>query len=144
MRTIKKVRLSDSVIETIKEIIKEEKLEDNITFTGEMTDVAKTVAQFDVLAAPFTEPHFSRLCGEAAAAGKVIIAFDIAGPGEEITNNETGFLVKPFEENQLAGKFELLIKNPEIKKQMEEKAAEFAKQVFDADKNFSKVIKLME
>jgi len=131
-------------IEQLREIIKEEKLEDNITFTGEMTDVAKTVAQFDVLAAPFTEPHFSRLCGEAAAAGKVIIAFDIAGPGEEITNNETGFLVKPFEENQLAGKFELLIKNPEIKKQMEEKAAEFAKQVFDADKNFSKVIKLME
>ena len=59
-------------IEQLREIIKLENLDDNVTFTGEMTDVAKIVAQFDVLAAPFTEPHFSRLCGEAAAAGKVI------------------------------------------------------------------------
>jgi len=106
--------------------------------------VANIVAQFDALAAPFTEPHFSRLCGEAAAAGKVIVAFDICGPGEEIINEETGFLVKPFDEEEFAKKLELLIKSPEIKSQMEEKAAEYALKVFDADANFSKVMKLIE
>lgn len=130
-------------IEQLKKIIKDENLENNVTFTGEMTDVAKIVAQFDALAAPFTEPHFSRLCGEAAAAGKVITAFDICGPGEEIINDETGFLVKPFDEKEFAEKLEILIKSPETKKRMEEKASEYAIKVFDADANFSKVMELM-
>ena len=133
-----------SYIEQLKKIIKDEDLENNVTFTGEMTDVAKIVAQFDALAAPFTEPHFSRLCGEASAAGKVITAFDICGPGEEIINNETGFLVKPFDENEFAKKLELLIKSPETKKEMEGKAAEYALKVFDADANFNKVMELIE
>jgi len=133
-----------SYIKQLQEIIKTENLDANVTFTGEITNVAKVVAQFDVLAAPFTEPHFSRLCGEAAAAGKVITAFDICGPGEEIIDKSTGFLIKPFDEKQFAEKLEFLINNPEIKKQMEQNAAEYAVQVFDADTNFSKVMKMME
>ncbi|RLD10221.1 MAG: hypothetical protein DRI44_06545 [Chlamydiae bacterium] len=131
-------------IEQLREIIKNENLGENVTFTGEMSDVAKIVAQFDALAAPFTEPHFSRLCGEAATAGKVITAFDICGPGEEIINNETGFLVNPFDEKEFSEKLEFLIENPEKRKQMEEKAAEYALKVFDADTNFYKVMGLIE
>lgn len=131
-------------IEKLRDIIKSEKIENNVTFTGEKTDVAATVAQFDLLAAPFTEPHFSRLCGEAAAAGKVIIAFDINGPGEEIINEKTGFLVKPFDENMFAEKIELLINNSDVLKQMEQNALERAIDVFDAETNFNKVISLIE
>ena len=133
-----------SYIEQLRNIIKNENLENNVTFTGEITNVAETVAQFDALAAPFTEPHFSRLCGEAAAAGKVIIAFDICGPGEEIINNDTGFLIKPFDEKQFAEKLEFLINNPEKRKKMESNASEYAVKVFDADINFSKVMRMIE
>ena len=131
-------------IEELRELIKNESLENNITFTGEKTDVANTIAQFDLLAVPFTEPHFSRLCGEAAAAGKVVIAFDIGGPGEEIINNETGFLISPFDEKEFADKIEFLINNPETRKKMEKRALERADKVFNADNNFNKVIRLIE
>jgi len=123
-------------------IIKRENLEKNVSFTGEITNVTAVISQLDVLAAPFTEPHFSRLCGEAAMAGKVIIAFDIDGPGEEIIDGETGFLVKPFNVNEFADKLETALTNPEMRKMMEAKAPEHAKKVFEADKNFEKVMEL--
>ncbi len=141
---ISKLLGKKTYIKQLQEIIKTENLDANVTFTGERTDVSKIVAQFDVLTAPFTEPHFSRLCGEAAAAGKVITAFDICGPGEEIIDNKTGFLIKPFDEKQFAEKLEFLIDNPEIRKQMEQNAAEYAVQMFDADTNFSKVMGMIE
>jgi len=141
---ISKLLGKKSYVEQLHNIIKNQNLENYVSFTGEITNVAEIVAQFDALAAPFTEPHFSRLCGEAAAAGKVITAFDICGPGEEIINNDTGFLVKPFDEKQFAEKLELLINNPEIRKKMEKNAAEYAVKVFDADINFSKVMRMIE
>ena len=131
-----------SYLDFLNSIIKKYNLEDEVSFTGEVTNVSKIISQLDVLAAPFTEPHFSRLCGEAAMTGKVIVAFDIDGPGEEIIEGETGFLVKPFNVNKFADKLEIVLTNPEMRKAMEGKAKEHAKKVFDADKNFKKVMEL--
>ena len=129
-------------LDLLNSIIKKENLEDEVSFTGEVTNVLKIISQLDVLAAPFTEPHFSRLCGEAAMIGKVIVAFDIDGPGEEIIDGETGFLVKPFDVKEFADKLEVALTNLEMRKEMGRKAINHAKKVFDADKNFEKVMKL--
>jgi len=123
-------------------IVKRENIEEEVTFTGEVTNVHEVITQLDVLAAPFTESHFSRLCGEAAMAGKVIVSFDIDGPGEEIIDGETGFLVKPFNVKEFADKLELALTKPDLRKEMEGKAKEHGKKVFDADKNFAKVMEL--
>jgi glycosyltransferase involved in cell wall biosynthesis len=131
-------------IEQLRSIIAEECLADRVTFTGERTAVAALVSGLDVLAVPFTEPHFSRLCGEAAAAGKPVVAFDIDGPGEEIMDGETGFLVPAFNEAALAGKLRYALEHPEWRAQVARRGPAHARDVFAADVNVAKVFRLYE
>jgi len=52
--------------------------------------------EHDIVIFPSTWPEpFGRVAVEAMAAGKIIIASDIGGISEIITDNMTGFLVKP-------------------------------------------------
>jgi glycosyltransferase involved in cell wall biosynthesis len=127
---------------TLKEIIAEEHLEKHVTFTGERLAVEKLVAQCDILAIPFTEPHFSRLCGEAAAAGRPAVAFAIDGPGEEIIDGQTGLLVKPFDIDDLAEKLTYLCEKPDERLRMGTAASRLGKTVFNGDRNVEQVFSL--
>jgi glycosyltransferase involved in cell wall biosynthesis len=115
-----------------------------VTFTGERTSVAELVSALDVLAVPFTEPHFSRLCGEAAAAGKPVVAFDIDGPGEEVIEGETGWLVPPFDGAALADRLRFALEHPEWRREVARRAPVHARDVFAADTNVTRVFELYE
>jgi glycosyltransferase involved in cell wall biosynthesis len=131
-------------IEQLRALVAAENLEDCVTFTGERTSVERIVSQLDLLVVPFTEPHFSRLCGEAAAAGKPVIAFNIDGPGEEIIAGETGLLVEPFDETELAEQMKYALAHPEWRAKVAERAPAHAQEVFAAGKNVAKVFALYE
>lgn len=126
----------------LRTLVQREGLDDTVTFTGPMQRVDTAVPQCDILVVPFLEPHFSRLCAEAAAAGKPAIAFDIDGPGEEITDNETGFLATPFSVDSLAEKIGILVEDSIRRAEIGRAAAKRAEEVFDLHRNVEKVMHL--
>ncbi len=139
---IKKILGRPRYSDLLRDLIEQEGLAENVTFTGSMQRVDTAVPQCDILTVPFMEPHFSRLCAEAAAAGKPAIAFDIDGPGEEIIDGKTGCLATPFSVDSLAEKIEIPVKYPELCKTMGTAAAKHAEDVFDLHKNVEKVMRL--
>ena len=129
-------------IERLHALVAAEGLEREVTFTGERLDATRLANQFDVVAVPFIEPHFSRLCAEAAAAGVVAVAFDIDGPGEEIIDGQTGFLARPFDAHDLAAKIEQVLARPAERRTMGDHARRRAAEIFDAEKNVAVVLAL--
>ncbi|MCX7846857.1 MAG: glycosyltransferase [bacterium] len=126
----------------LRQLIAQFQLHNYVTFTGERTDVADLVPQCDILVVPFTEPHFSRLCGEAALAARPVVAFNIDGPGEEIIDGVTGLLAKPFSPTDLADKLEILLTHPALRHQLGAAARQHAANFFDADRNVRAVLSL--
>jgi len=128
--------------ERLRTRISAEGLNGIVSFVGERLEVERLVAQFDLLVVPFIEPHFSRLCGEAAAAGKPAIAFKIDGPGEEIIDGVTGLLAQPFSAKDLADKIEFALAHPYERRQMGGAGKARAADVFDGKKNMDEVLSL--
>lgn len=129
-------------LQTLADIIAEEHLEHAVTFTGERLQVEKLVPQCDILAVPFIEPHFSRLCGEAAASGRPAVAFAIDGPGEEIVDHRTGLLAEPVDIVDFADKLAYLCMNPAECERMGKAAAKRAETLFNGNRNAEKVFSL--
>lgn len=132
----------EAYITSVRRIIAVEQLEDRVTFTGEHTNVDELVPQCEILAAPFTEPHFSRLCGEAARAGRPAVAFAIDGPGEEIVDGVTGLLARPFDSADLAEKLAALLGDAALRERMGTAARAHAARVFSAETNVAAVMAL--
>jgi glycosyltransferase involved in cell wall biosynthesis len=131
-------------INRLRALIAAEDVQAHVTFTDEFTEVDDAVRECEVLVVPFIEPHFSRLCAEAAAAGRPAVAFAIDGPGEEILDRQTGLLVKPFDAADLADKLAELLTNPSLRAALGTTAKAHASNVFDAERNMQQVLRLYD
>lgn len=131
-------------INRLRALIAAEGVAAHVTFTDEFTDVDDAVRECDVLVVPFIEPHFSRLCAEAAAAGRPAVAFAIDGPGEEILDRQTGLLAKPFDAADLADKLAELLTTPSLRAALGTAAKARAAEVFDAERNMRQVLTLYD
>ena len=104
-KNIKELDISDKVI--------------HIPFTKE---IAKIWQCIDIAVVPSIEPEpFGLVAVEAMLAKKPVIASNHGGLTEIIINNETGFLVEPNNENQLAETIITLIENPKLRQEFGEK-----------------------
>ncbi|OAI04489.1 glycosyltransferase family 4 protein [Methylomonas methanica] len=70
-------------------------LQNRVFFPGIIFDIAGYIAEVDIIAAPFTEPHFARPILEAGAMKTVVITSDIDGTREMVLNGQAGYLAKP-------------------------------------------------
>lgn len=85
-----------------------------IPFTTEITKIWQAI---DIAVVPSTEPEpFGLVAVEAMLAKKPVIGSNHGGLTEIIVNTETGFLVEPNNEIQLAEAISKLIENPELRK----------------------------
>lgn len=66
---------------------------------------------------------------EGMATRTPLVSFDIpTGPNEIIVNEKNGFLITPFNIDQMAGKVIKLINKPEMRQQMGKKHGEYTKE----------------
>ena len=84
-------------------------------------EMKKLFAEAAVIAAPslYLDP-FPTVNLEAMAAGRPVVGTCFGGTKEAVVNNETGYIVNPYDEKELAAKIVDLLKN-------KEKAAAFGK-----------------
>jgi glycosyltransferase involved in cell wall biosynthesis len=90
----------------------------NLVFTGHRDDVEDLYAGFDMYALPSYREGFPRSAMEAAACGVPVIATDIRGCRQVVSDGQSGLLVPLHDPARLAAAIEELVVDPALRKQM--------------------------
>lgn len=123
---VKVVCAGDGVLlESIKEEIKKEKLDENILMLGFRTDIDDLIASCDVGVLMSYREGLPKNIMELMAGKKPVIGTDIRGIRDLVIDGCNGFLVKVGDSEDTARKIELLKNNNEMLVEFSENAYEF-------------------
>ncbi len=89
-----------------------------IVFFGRINDIKNLTSQIDILIHPAIKEPFGRVLIEAMAMEKPVVAYNCGGPIEIIENEKTGYLVEPYNYQELAEKTLRLINDKELRNKM--------------------------
>lgn len=113
---------------------------EGITFHGMTLDPLKALAENQVFVLPSYMEGLSLALIEAAMMGKVIIATDVGGNNEVVSNNETGLLVSPGSVEDLIEKMCYVLDHKKDVDRMSKNVRKRFEEKFDFDKIFAKKI----
>lgn len=103
-------------------LVKEHDLQEVITLMGFRSDVPDILSCSDIFVLPSLNEGFPFSIVEAMAAGLPIIATDVGGNAEAVTDGETGRVIPPSDIVALSDAMEELISDAEKRKRMGAKA----------------------
>lgn len=92
-------------------------LKDDVKLVGYQSDMAVFFEMFDVFSLVSINESFGLVLVEAMMKKKPIVATHSGGIKYIVDDGETGFLVKPYQIDQIANKLEELVKNENLRKQ---------------------------
>jgi glycosyltransferase involved in cell wall biosynthesis len=95
------------------ELVRELGLAAAVTFLGERTDVPRILRALDLVLAPSWAEPFGRTIVEAMAMGVPVIATNVGGPAEIVTDGVDGLLLPPRQPAQWAEAAASLLEAPE-------------------------------
>jgi glycosyltransferase involved in cell wall biosynthesis len=105
---------------------------DRIVFAGPRADVARVVAELDVLALPSWTEGLPLVVLEAMAQRRPVVATPVGGTPEVVVDGETGLLVPPRDPDALAAALRRLLGDADLRRRMGEAAYERARTRFSA------------
>jgi len=108
-------------------------LSNRITFLGYRRDIDLLLNKLHVLLITSVAEPFGIVAIEGMAAGLPIIAFDVNGLNEIILHNRTGYLIKPFDINEMVKKTSILIRQDRTRLQMGNAAFQHFERNFSVD-----------
>jgi glycosyltransferase involved in cell wall biosynthesis len=115
---------------------------DNFRFLGKRTGIESLINSMDIcILSTFTE-GISNSILEYMALGKPVIATRGGGTVEIVQDNETGFLIEPSNPEELAGKVEVLLNDPQMRMKMGSAGNERIVNAFSIDQMVNKYIEL--
>ncbi|MBU2650878.1 MAG: glycosyltransferase [Bacteroidetes bacterium] len=88
----------------LQEQVRRMNLADHITFLGFVEDTKSFLNSIDILLVTSIWEGFGYSIAEGMACSKPVVAFDISSNPELITDNETGYLIEPFDIKAFAEK----------------------------------------
>ena len=106
-------------------------LERHVIWFGNIDNPFRILPNFDLAVLASYSESFSNAILEYGVAGLPIVASNVGGMAEIITDGENGFLVPPNQPEILAKKMVQLIENQEIRKNIANCAAETVRKNFD-------------
>jgi len=108
-------------------------IEDNVRFLGYRTDIPDILSATDIYVHPSVEEGFGIAIIEAMAVGLPVIATNVGGIPEIITNGVNGILVPPENPQALAEAIGDLIEHPDKRKALAEKGQQHVAATFTDD-----------
>ncbi len=110
-----------------------EPIKNSVTFTGVQAqdEVARTLADSDVLVLASFAEGVPVVLMEAMASGKPVIATQVAGVSELVKDNVNGLIVPPGDVDTLSKKITYLAENPSIRAKMGKAGRETVRAAFD-------------
>ncbi len=129
----------------LKKLISELELQDRVILTGELMDPRPAYAAMDVFVLPSAQPEpFGLVVTEALAMGVPVIATNMGGPVDQVTDGVTGFLVPPSDPQALAEKLELLYHDRLLLARMAETAPQQVAERFSVEQMMEKIHRIYE
>jgi glycosyltransferase involved in cell wall biosynthesis len=95
-------------------------LDDVVSLTGRVPNVAEYLSASDVLLSTSSREGLPRSVMEAMAAGLPVVAYDIRGCNDLVVDGETGFLVPFGDVHGLADRLAWLVQHPDERRHMGE------------------------
>jgi glycosyltransferase involved in cell wall biosynthesis len=110
-----------------------------VVFLGMRSDVPQLLAAHDTMLVPsIWKEAFGYVLIEAMAVGCPVIASDVGGIPEVITNDQEGLLVRPSDVVQLSDAIVSLARNPGVRGRLVHGAMEKVRRVFALDESISR------
>jgi len=125
--------------EKLKDWVKREKLNNQITFLGNIAELSSLFKILDVSVLPSTLEGLGLSILEAQANGVPVIASSIGGIPEIITDKETGILVKPSNPDELYQGIKLLLQDSQLRQKIINNAKRQIEERFSLEKMLSGV-----
>jgi glycosyltransferase involved in cell wall biosynthesis len=119
-------------------------LSDKVEFIGAVDDVRPYLAKMDIFVLPSVSEGLSLVVLEAAAAAKFIVAANVGGVPEIITDRENGLLFKPKNIEQLLQHLNWADENRERAIKMAERLQNRVLEKFDINKTIKQYERLYE
>lgn len=126
--------------DTLKQLSKDLGIEKNVSFLGFRQDAMQLVQQANIAIIPSKSEGFGIVFLEAFEVKTPVIAFDVPACNEIIDNGKNGYLVSPFDTDELANKIIDLLKNPSKRTQFAEAAFKKLNTVFTPEIMLNKTI----
>ncbi|PJA64521.1 MAG: hypothetical protein CO159_02625, partial [Candidatus Portnoybacteria bacterium CG_4_9_14_3_um_filter_40_10] len=104
--------------------VKSLKLEDKILFLDALPEAHKYLKAFDVFTQPSIKEGLPYAILQAMAAGIPIVASNVGGIPEMITDNFNGFLIKPRDSEALAERILQILENSNLAQQFSQNSLE--------------------
>lgn len=119
----------------LENLIKENSLQNQVLFTGNIVDIAKPLSAMDVFVLPATwREGFGLSLIEAMACRKPVIATNIWSLNTMIENGVNGIMVEPKQVEPLADSMADLLRNPAKRRQIGQTAKQMVEQKFSIDR----------
>jgi len=108
------------------------------------TNVERYYAASDIVVVPFTTAHFSLGALEAGAMKKPVVGSNMGGIEEVVSNNNTGLLVIPNDERDLAAKLKQLVNDHDLRNRMGNNGLIQTRKLCEAQKYAERVMKIYQ
>jgi glycosyltransferase involved in cell wall biosynthesis len=119
------------------DLIREYSLEDRVVLDARYIpdeEIPRYFASADLVALPYTELYQSAVLMLACSHGTPVVASNVGGMSEVISDGTTGYLVPPGDEKELAAAIVKAFRNPEESQKMGREARRLMEQKFSWDR----------
>ncbi|MBQ6885874.1 MAG: glycosyltransferase family 4 protein [Clostridia bacterium] len=133
-----------SDFDEFKQMVKDLSLDNNIKFMGRTNDLTKAYSEASLYVLPSRSEGFGLVLIEAQAHHLPTIAFDVPfGPRNVITDGVNGFLIEPFDTNQMADSICRLIEDNNLRRTFSDNATKDVNK-YQADVVAEEWVKLLQ
>lgn len=139
-----KIAGDGSQLELLKDLVKELELEENVEFLGRINQeiVADTFNSFDISVFPSLKESFGVSALESQACGVPVIVTNVGGHPETVINGESGLIVEPKDEKELADAILSLIDSNDNLEKMGLIGRKYVKEKYELNKTFGEIEKI--
>lgn len=119
-------------------------LKGKVHFVGSQPDPLNYFAAFDIFALMSREDPFPLVSLEAASLGKPILCFAQSGGGQELVEQDSGFVVPYLDTALMAEKVLVLLQSPELRWQLGQQAQQKVSTRHDVEVTAPQVLQLIQ
>ena len=126
----------------LRQLAEELGLADRVHFSGHLAELSRLYSAFDVIVVPSENEAFSLVLVEAMAAKCAVIASQVGGMAEIVSDDVTGMLVPPDDVDALCLKMRSLIGDDQLRQRLGEAAAREVRTRFARDRVLPRIEEL--